>query len=513
MGDEHLDIILATESDEVIKSSIKDLVPIPSEFEGIPDTMCDVHLDNNHTALEAKDHVEIIINSNDDISSSDDDSLHEENIEYVEASPHDSELVSLEAAEIVILEDETSGIHKSFITGIENQLNHRIKIIRCDNGTEFKNSEMNQFYQMKRIKREFSVARTPQQNVVAKRNNRTLIEAARTMLTDSLLPTIFWAEAVNTACYVQNRVLVIKPQNKIPYELLIGRSPNIDFMKPFGCPVTILNTLDHLGKFEGKANEGFLVGYSINFKAFRVFNSRTRKVEENLHIKFLENKSNVSGRGPEWIFDINSQTKFMNYEPVTARNQTNDDADDKDDDEVPGKGDEGVSKGSEIDNQERTNSETGIFDDVYDDREVGVEADINNLELSIVVSPIPITRVHKDHPKEQIKPTSGIAINVESLATKYPIVDLKTHILTENMMYYQIIRANGSSKNYKILTEMCDDFDRLDIIDLYMLVKERYETTSPEGYDLLLWGDLITLFEPSKEDVIWKAHRDYKLIT
>nr|GEY67405.1 hypothetical protein [Tanacetum cinerariifolium] len=106
IGDEHLDTILATKSDGVIKSSVEDLVPIPSEFEGIPDTMCDVHLDNNHTPLKAKDHVEIVINSNDDISSSDDDSLHEENIEYVEASPHDSEVVILEVAEIVIPEVE-----------------------------------------------------------------------------------------------------------------------------------------------------------------------------------------------------------------------------------------------------------------------------------------------------------------------------------------------------------------------------------------------------------------------
>nr|GEY01980.1 hypothetical protein [Tanacetum cinerariifolium] len=104
MGDEHLDAIPATESDEVIKSSVEDLVPIPSESEGIPDTMCDVHLVNNPTPLEAKDHFEIALNSNDDISS--DDSLYKENIEYVEASPHDSELVSLEAAEIVISEVE-----------------------------------------------------------------------------------------------------------------------------------------------------------------------------------------------------------------------------------------------------------------------------------------------------------------------------------------------------------------------------------------------------------------------
>nr|GEV91231.1 hypothetical protein [Tanacetum cinerariifolium] len=106
MGDKHLDTILATESDEVIKSSVKDLVSIPSESEGIPDTMCDVHLVNNLTLLEAKDHFEIVINSNDDYSSSYDDYLYNENIEYVEASPHDYELVSLEEAKIVIPEDE-----------------------------------------------------------------------------------------------------------------------------------------------------------------------------------------------------------------------------------------------------------------------------------------------------------------------------------------------------------------------------------------------------------------------
>ncbi|GJY19666.1 putative ribonuclease H-like domain-containing protein [Tanacetum coccineum] len=119
---------------------------------------------------------------------------------------------------------------------------------------------MNQFCKRKGIKREFSVARTPQQNGVAERKNRTLIEAARTMLADSKLPTTFWAEVVNTACYVQNRVLVTKPHNKTPYELFLGRKPALGFMRPFGCPVTILNTIDYLGKFDGKADEGLFVG-------------------------------------------------------------------------------------------------------------------------------------------------------------------------------------------------------------------------------------------------------------
>nr|GFA46767.1 hypothetical protein [Tanacetum cinerariifolium] len=121
--------------------------------------------------------------------------------------------------------DETSPILKTFITGLENQLSLKVKVIRSDNGTEFKNSDINQFCELKGIKREFSVPRTPQQNGIAERKNRTLIEAARTMLADSLLPIPFWAEAVNTACYVQNRVLVTKPQKKIPYELLHGRTP------------------------------------------------------------------------------------------------------------------------------------------------------------------------------------------------------------------------------------------------------------------------------------------------
>nr|GEU97591.1 hypothetical protein [Tanacetum cinerariifolium] len=152
------------------------------------------------------------------------------------------------------------------------------------------------------IKREFSVPRTPQQNGIAERKNRTLIEAAKTML---------------------NRVLVTKPQNKTPYELLHGRTPSIGFMRPFGCPVTILNTLDPLGKFEGKVDEGFLVGYFVNSKAFRVFNSRTRIVQETLHVNFLENKPNIVGIGPTWLFDIDSLTRTINYQPVIEGNQSN----------------------------------------------------------------------------------------------------------------------------------------------------------------------------------------------
>ncbi|GJZ51747.1 putative ribonuclease H-like domain-containing protein [Tanacetum coccineum] len=170
--------------------------------------------------------------------------------------------------------------------GLENQLNHNVKIIRCNNGTEFKNHAMNELCAKKGIKREFSVARSPQQN-----------------------------EAVNTACYVLNSVLVTKPQNKTPYELLIGNSPSISFMRPFGCPLTILNTLDSLGKFDGKSDEGYLLGYSTTSKAFRVYNKRIKRVEENMHIDFPKDQPNMAGTGPNWMFDLNFLTNSMNDIP------------------------------------------------------------------------------------------------------------------------------------------------------------------------------------------------------
>ena len=151
--------------------------------------------------------------------------------------------------------------------------------------------------------------------------NRTLIEAARTMLADSLLPTPFWTEVVNTACYIFNRVRVTKPQNKTPYELLFGEKPTISYIRPFGCHVTILDTLSALGKFDGKSDEGYLVGYSTTSKAYRVYNLVTKRVVENLHVNFLEEKPNVQGVGYRWMFDIDYLTDSMNYIPVSLRNQ------------------------------------------------------------------------------------------------------------------------------------------------------------------------------------------------
>ncbi|GJY80790.1 putative ribonuclease H-like domain-containing protein, partial [Tanacetum coccineum] len=250
---------------------------------------------------------------------------------------------------------------------------------------------------------------------LAERKNRTLIEAARTMLADSKLPTTFWAEAA------------------------------LGFMRPFRCPVTILNTIDHLDKFDGKADEGFFVGYSINSKAIRVFNNRTRIVEENMHVHFSKNTPNIAGSGPNWLFDIDALTKSMNYKPIVAGNQSNGNAgtkacDDAGDDEKkvteePRKEGGDSSKDSECSDQQKENNVNStntinaastnevnvvgaktsielpddpnmseLEDIIYsdDDEDVGAEADINNLDAFMSVSPIPTTRVHKDHPVKQI---------------------------------------------------------------------------------------------------------------
>nr|GEU38828.1 putative ribonuclease H-like domain-containing protein [Tanacetum cinerariifolium] len=226
---------------------------------------------------------------------------------------------------------------------------------------------MNQFCEMKGIIRQYSVARTLQQNGVAERRNKTLIEAARTMLADLKLPTTFWAEVANTTCYVQNRVLVVKPHNMTTYKLFRGRTPALCFMRPFGCHVTIFNTKDHLGKFNSKANEGLFVGYSLNSKAFRVFKNITRIVEENLHIRFSENTPNIVESGLNYLFDIDALTKSMNYKPVVAENQSNGNAVTKayDDVEMPALED------------------FSTFNFSSDHEDADEEADINNMDTTI----------------------------------------------------------------------------------------------------------------------------------
>nr|GFB32088.1 hypothetical protein [Tanacetum cinerariifolium] len=271
----------------------------------------------------------------------------------------------------------------------------------------------------KGIKREFSNARTPQQNGVAKRRNRKLIEAARTMLADAKLPVTFWAEAVNTACYVQNKA---------------------------------------------KEDEGYFIRYSMSSKAFRVFNKRTRRVEENLHVEFLENKAIEKGTKDATNQEVKKDVSFLRY--IALSNWVHDallesslgKPQDGCSPEVPeGSGNTNPTASTtnppvdqmetltvetsipivslpvptaclndspepssdarlilkRVANQEETPSVDNIlslidrFEDILGvesspDEAIGVKADVNNMETTITASPTPTLRIHKDHPKSQI---------------------------------------------------------------------------------------------------------------
>ncbi|KAJ9547394.1 hypothetical protein OSB04_019937, partial [Centaurea solstitialis] len=156
-----------------------------------------------------------------------------------------------------------------FVRKMEKLNNLSVRSIRSDHGTKFKNSTLETFFDKKGISHNFSSVRTPQQNGVAERQNRTLIEAARSMLSEANLATQFWAEAVNTACYTQNRSLIVKRFRRTAYELFRNRKPSIEHLHIFGCVCYILNNKDNLGKFDSKSDDGIFLGYSSISKTYR----------------------------------------------------------------------------------------------------------------------------------------------------------------------------------------------------------------------------------------------------
>ena len=182
--------------------------------------------------------------------------------------------------------DESFKIFCILYKNIQNSKGTCISAIRSDHGGEFENESFQTFCEENGITHNFSTPRTPQQNGVVERKNRSLQEMTRTMLHDTNMAKHFWAEAVNTACYIQNRIYIRPILKKTPYELWKGRKPNISYFHSFGCKCFILNTKDQLGKFDAKVDEGIFLGYSETSKAFRVYNSKSLTVEEAIHVKF-----------------------------------------------------------------------------------------------------------------------------------------------------------------------------------------------------------------------------------
>nr|GFB83135.1 ribonuclease H-like domain-containing protein [Tanacetum cinerariifolium] len=174
-------------------------------------------------------------------------------------------------------------------------------------------------------------------------------------------------------------------------------------MRPFGCPVTVFNTIEHLGKFNGRYDEGFFVGYSLNSKAFRVFNSRTRIVEENLHIRFRENTSNVVASGLDWLFDIDTLKRTMNYEPIVTDPRKESECKDHEKEynvnNTNNVNAAGTNEDIELlfDPNMPALEDVSIFNFSGNDEDDDAMADMNNLDTTIQVNPIPTIRIHKDH--------------------------------------------------------------------------------------------------------------------
>src|SRR4051812_5752461 len=165
---------------------------------------------------------------------------------------------------------ETQQTVIEFANEAQRQHNSNILAIRSDNGTEFKNYTLDEFLGDEGIKHQYSTAYTPQQNGVVERKNRTLIDVARTMMAEFKSPYNFWEEAIITACHATNRLYLRKILNKTPYEILIGKKPNIKYFWVFGCKCLFLKKGARLSKFESKTNEGILVGYASNSHEYRV---------------------------------------------------------------------------------------------------------------------------------------------------------------------------------------------------------------------------------------------------
>ncbi|KAI3667038.1 hypothetical protein L6452_42080 [Arctium lappa] len=184
--------------------------------------------------------------------------------------------------------DETPEVLITFLKTTQVNMQRQVKFLRTDNDTEFKNKIVEEYLESVGISHQYSAARTPEQNGVVERQNRTLVEAARTMLSQSDLPLFLWAEVVLTACHTQNRSMIHRRFQKTPYELINNRTPIIKYFHVFRCKCFVLNDRESLNKFNAKADEGIFIGYSSTSAAYRVYLKKSKTVVESVNVTFDE---------------------------------------------------------------------------------------------------------------------------------------------------------------------------------------------------------------------------------
>nr|GFA68292.1 retrotransposon protein, putative, unclassified [Tanacetum cinerariifolium] len=177
--------------------------------------------------------------------------------------------------------DETPEVLIDFLRLVQRGLQAQVRVVRTNKGTEFLNQTLYTYFAAEGILHQTFVARTPAQNGIVERQNRTLVEAARTMLSAAKVPLFSWAEAIATACFTQNRSLVIPRHEKTPYHIINDRKPSVKFFHIFGSVCYIVSDGENLDKMKEKGDECIFVGYSNQSRAYRVFNKRTRVVSKS----------------------------------------------------------------------------------------------------------------------------------------------------------------------------------------------------------------------------------------
>ncbi|GKD50198.1 putative ribonuclease H-like domain-containing protein [Tanacetum coccineum] len=280
------------------------------------------------------------------------------------------------------------------------------------------------------------------------------------------------AEAVNTACYVQNRVIIVKPHNKTPYELFRGRTPALSFMRQFRCHVTILNTLDHLGKFDEKYDDGFFFGYSLTSKAFRVYNIRTKKVEENLHIRFRNYCIGEAILARKLTLAKTTLWKYSSLFDSPSMNVSHDEPEPSCDAEK--KDDEGVSKASGVDDQERPESSTPNINTVGPSINTA-SANLRTGSLHInTVSPTVLTT--RSNRPQSVSDIISLRDNVTPEATNADLFGDETEMDMSNLNASYHVPTTPNTRIHKD-----HSLDHVDIVNKARLIAQGY--TQEEGID------------------------------
>nr|GEW46177.1 retrovirus-related Pol polyprotein from transposon TNT 1-94 [Tanacetum cinerariifolium] len=209
--------------------------------------------------------------------------------------------------------DETPEVLINFLRLVQRGLQAQVRVVRTDKGTKFLSQTLHAYFAIEGIHHQTSVARTPEQNGVVERRNRSLIEAARTMLSAAKVPIFFWAEAIATACFTQNRSLVIPHHEKTPYHIINNQKPSVKFFHIFGSICYIVRDGENLDKIKEKGDECIFVGYSNQSRAYKAFNKRTRVIMESIHVNFDEL--------PQMASDHSSSDPAPEYRTVITSNE------------------------------------------------------------------------------------------------------------------------------------------------------------------------------------------------